>query len=145
MILKQKHSAFLLSEVLVSLFITMLTFSCIVYFLTTYREQKISLFRASSDWIVAMLELETISQHASIQQATATKVVIETDEQAKFPHKTYQLQIYHDMLRITGVNQGHMPLLIKQKNLHLKVKNQILQIKAIDQYRRKWEYYVDFQ
>ncbi|UQS82498.1 ComGF family competence protein [Bombilactobacillus folatiphilus] len=115
------------------------------YFVTNYHQQQKSLFHSNSDWVVAMLRLESISEHATITETTDDCVTFLTDPQAPKPNKLYKLQIYKDMLRLSSDKEGHMPLLLNQNYLRLQVQDQVLRITSIDQFGRKWEYYVDFQ
>ncbi|AXX64737.1 MAG: ComGF family competence protein [Lactobacillus sp.] len=145
MIANKKHSAFLLSEALVSLFILILTFSIMVFLINSYHNNNKHLFQNESSWAISMLRLEQLTADASLIKADNKTIEFESGANYKFPHKIYHLQVYHNMLRVTGKTEGHMPLLLNQQNINFITKGHTVQINAIDQFQRKWEYYLDFQ
>ncbi|UQS83801.1 ComGF family competence protein [Bombilactobacillus thymidiniphilus] len=145
MIKRSKRSAFLLSEAVVSLFIMILALSILLFLIQTYHQQQKVLFHANSSWLISVSELEELTVHSSLQNVTTDGVTFVTDNDYKKPHKIYRLQIYHDMLRMTGQIHGHMPVLINQKSINLMVVNNTVKISTIDQLNRKWEYYLDFK
>ncbi|MBA1434857.1 hypothetical protein EQ827_06305 [Lactobacillus bombi] len=145
MILNKRHSAFLLSEIITSLVILTLTLSAISLLLTTFRQNKNRLFYNDSNWNIAMLRLEKMTADSKLITADSQSVTFETGSNSKFPYKRYRLQIYRNMLRVTGIDGGHMPILIHQQHLKLVPTNQSVKIETTDLLSRKWEYYLDFQ
>ena len=115
------------------------------FLLTSYHNNRERLFYNESNWEIAMLRLEQMTAGAQLVQADDKKVLFETAGTYKFPHKKYQLQIYHHMLRITGEHEGHVPLLLNQRQLSFNVRKPVLKITAIDRWQRKWEFYLEFQ
>lgn len=118
----------------------------IAFLLTSYHNNRERLFYNESNWEIAMLRLEKMTAGAQLVQADDKRVLFETAGTYKFPHKKYQLQIYHHhMLRITGEHEGHVPLLLNQRQLNFNVRESVLKITAIDRWQRKWEFYLEFQ
>lgn len=90
----KKHSAFLLSEILVSLLILILIISMIDFLLTSYHNNRERLFYSKSNWEIAMLRLEKMTAGAQLLQADDKRILFETAGTYKFPHKKHQLQVY---------------------------------------------------
>lgn len=68
------------------------------FLLTSYHNNRERLFYNESNWEIAMLRLEQMTAGARLVQADDKRVLFETAGTYKFPHKKYQLQIYHHML-----------------------------------------------
>ena len=83
---KPRLSAFLLSEAIISLLVLSLTLSLAMVGVQYYQQQKHQLTRSPSDWTVAMLQLEKITQTATLIEVTAksAKFVTGADIQIKF-------------------------------------------------------------
>ncbi|WP_181190159.1 competence type IV pilus minor pilin ComGF [Bombilactobacillus bombi] len=122
-----------------------MTLSAISLLLTTFRQNKNRLFYNDSNWNIAMLRLEKMTADSKLITADSQSVTFETGSNSKFPYKRYRLQIYRNMLRVTGIDGGHMPILIHQQHLKLVPTNQSVKIETTDLLSRKWEYYLDFQ
>ncbi|NVY97098.1 hypothetical protein HU830_08185 [Lactobacillus sp. DCY120] len=145
MIHKAKNSAFLLSELLVSLFILSLTVSLTLILARNYQQQKNGLWQETSSESTAMLQLEDMFRGAELKQVTSNDVAFVTSANYKYPRKLYHLNIYQDMLRVTGASEGHMPLLVHQKSLQIKLQQETVHLLVVDHLSRKWEYYFVFK
>lgn len=142
---KPRFSAFLLSEAIISLLILSLTLPLAMVGVRYYQQQQHQLTRSPSDWTVAMLQLEKITQIATLIGVNATSAKFVTGADYVYPNKVYRLSIYNNMLRLTGESAGHMPIFINQGYIVLKRHQSTLQIIIIDSIQRKWEYYLDFK
>lgn len=142
---KPRLSAFLLSEAIISLLVLSLTLSLAMVGVQYYQQQKHQLTRSPSDWTVAMLQLEKITQTATLIEVTAKSAKFVTGADYAYPNKVYRLSIYNNMLRLTGESAGHMPIFVNQGYIVLKRQQSTLQIIIIDSIQRKWEYYLDFK
>lgn len=93
-------------------------------------------------WHDAMLRLEDNLYQAEVIKYEKNKFIFKSGPNSRKPGKKYILEQYRDMLRMTGIQGGHAPILMNLKSIKIKVIGSEFYLWTITKKGQEFEYIV---
>lgn len=141
-----KKSKFSNGFVLYEVIIYMLVATLVVYTINNeiFLTKKIITQEADEViiWHDAMLRLQDSLYQAKAVKIENNRFVFVTGPNTKIPNKQYAIEKYKDMLRMTGVESGHAPILVDLKLVDMKVEKDEFYLRVKTKRGKIFEYIV---
>lgn len=97
------------------------------------------------NWHSSTMELDRLLKNTKVSSATDSSVSFSKTLESGEKTKTYTLERYKTMLRVRGVFQGHMPILLDVHHAYFSYKNKLLKIKITRRNKKVYEYIHKFE